>query len=68
MARKKWRLTYSDSPGEDPFPSQRKAYEFIQLLAVGGTGVVRVWVDEGAGRGWELFERVDLAEVAGTKG
>jgi hypothetical protein len=64
--RKKWRLTYPGGHVEDRFTSKRATYEFLQSLARGGTtGAVRVWVDEGAGRGWDLYERVNLAEIGG---
>lgn len=32
-----------------------------------GVRQIEVWVDDGLGCGWELYETVDLAELAGMK-
>lgn len=70
--RKKW-ATKLNTPGAPMknFPSETKAFANVRELAkfvqggteIGGT-TVKVFVDEGLGRGWELFEVVDLADAA----
>lgn len=51
--------------------SKVEAYRHVQAEAAEWargvrqhSGHVRVWVDEGLGTGWELYETVDLDEVA----
>ncbi len=70
--RKKWAT--GEGVKRDEFTSRRATYEWVQTLArshAAGMEPVRhltVWVDEGLGRGWELYETVDLADLAGMKG
>jgi len=54
--RKKWQLRYQGTRVTDDFTSEKAAYEFIGVLA-------RTWAAEQTGRGWECFERVDLADL-----
>jgi len=62
MARKKWRLKKIPPFTYESAPSMTKAYErviyFRDQYAAGTSHVhhVNVEVDEGHGRGWELFE------------
>ena len=72
--RKKWQLRYRTTTDVDTFPSQRKAYEFIQSLASayradpGRTDPrVYVYVDEGDSRGWRRYEDLMLSELAPAK-
>lgn len=65
MARKKWRTVYPGSTETDTFPSQTKAYDFVDALrsqwAAGGTtGALTVQVDEGSG--WEPYEHINFAK------
>jgi hypothetical protein len=54
----------------DEFPSMKQAYEFVQALTFSyAAGQIEnprltVWVDEGDGQGWRLYETLDLAELA----
>ena len=68
--RKKWAT--SIRPGlRTSHQSQAAAYRKVAFYAeqyaagmLSGSQVA-VWVDEGAGRGWELFETVTLSDLAG---
>lgn len=69
MARKKWRIVYPGCSDVDMFPSEPKAYEFVEALrnawvagANGATGTLTVQVDELAGHGWQPYEHIDFAE------
>jgi hypothetical protein len=70
--RKKWRTRTWVGSRWVSHPSQAAAYRYIQREAQQfQAGMLRaevthvtVQVDEGLGRGWELFERVSLAELA----
>lgn len=61
--RKRYRITVDGIQSGPLFRSQSSAYDHIGTLA--STGVATVWVDESHGRGWEKFETIDLAELAG---
>jgi hypothetical protein len=60
--RKKWRLKLFPSFGYQPEASMKKAYE--RMLSIGddyrlgynNIHQVNIEVDEGDGRGWQLFE------------
>ncbi len=73
--RKKWATRAHPADGRMTWPSKPAAYRETQRLAeLFATGRLRrdlrrvtVWVDEGLGRGWELYETVDLSELAGMK-
>jgi hypothetical protein len=65
-ARKRWRLVYPGSPDSDTFPSEAKAYEFVESLRIawvagapGSTAALTVQVDEGAG--WQPVDHIDFA-------
>ncbi len=69
MARRKWRVIRPGGGDENTFPSERWAYDFVDILrrnwAEGqphSTGALTVQVDEGLGHGWETFEHIDFAE------
>lgn len=71
MARKKWQLRYRTTSAVDNFPSERKAYAFIQDLARAYAADpehtdprVYVFVDEGGERGWERYEDLMLSDFA----
>lgn len=67
--RKKWATSFPDVPGDQRqrHPSKPAVYRWLKNEAalVGGSRGphVTIWVDEGLGAGWELFERIDLREV-----
>ena len=71
-AKKLWR---TEQAGEvTSHPTRPSAYRWIhalaERLAEGETfesATVTVWVDERLGRGWELYERVDLREHAAAQ-
>lgn len=56
--RRKWRVEPDQGWQAYSFPSEPKAYEYVQKICKdpGGTERIKVWIDERAGRGWELFE------------
>jgi hypothetical protein len=65
MPGKKWRTVYPGSSEVDEFPSEGKAYVWVENLrtawASGGpTGSLTVQVDEGFG--WQLYEHINFAE------
>jgi hypothetical protein len=67
--RKTWRVVYPNSPDDNLFPSERWAYDFVDILrrhwAKGepySTGSLTVQVDEGFG--WQPYEHIDFAEEA----
>lgn len=66
MARKKWRTVYAGSTEIDEFPSEVKAYVWVEnlrsaWLSGGATGSLTVQVDEGLGLGWQPYEHIDFA-------
>ncbi len=73
--RKKWATRLHPASQRVTHPSKTAAYRYVRNQAVAlRAGMLRadlnrctVWVDEGLGRGWELYETVDLAELAGMK-
>jgi hypothetical protein len=62
--RKKWKVTYRGTDATDTFTSEKKTYEWLNLLARSHATLpdpnVAVWVDEG--RGWKRFDEQNLAE------
>lgn len=67
--RKKWKVTYTGSDATDQFTSEKKTYEFLRSLAKSYRADpasmdprVKVWVDEGDSRGWQLYDDPDLSE------
>lgn len=66
--RKRWRLKLYPSFGYQPEASMKKAYErmfsFQGDYAAGHSNIhqVDIQVDEGLGRGWELFEICEFPE------
>lgn len=68
--RKKWSTTWSNPAlGRSAHRSEKAAYAWISEQATAlregralRSTIVNVWVDEGLGRGWERYERVDLRE------
>lgn len=73
--RKKWKITYTGSDATDQFPSEKKTYEHLRLIAslhahgtAGAAPRVKVWVHEGDSRGWQLFDDPDLSEWAALAG
>jgi hypothetical protein len=68
--RKKWQTRFVGRPRRHA--SQAATYRYIEELrqdwGLGAISVrqLTVWVDEGDGRGFQLYERVDLGIPAGT--
>ena len=70
--RKKWATRLHPAEKRKTHTSQTAAYRHIRdLAALYANGSLRadlnrvsVWVDEGHGRGWELYETVNLADLA----
>lgn len=70
--RKKWATRHHPGASRRSHGSQVATYRHIQSLAEEyRLGMIRadlnrvsVWVDEGLGRGWELYETVNLADLA----
>ena len=70
--RKKWATRHHPAEQRRVHPSQAAAYRYVQKEAghyrLGALRAdltrITVWVDEGLGRGWELYETVDLSEIA----
>jgi hypothetical protein len=65
--RKKWRVVYPGAPEVDEFPSEVKAYVWVENLrtawvAGGPTSALTVQVDEGFG--WTPYEHINFAEEA----
>jgi hypothetical protein len=62
--RKKWRLKMIPTFTEWPVPSMRKAYEMVAARrrdyedGVSNIHHVKVYVDEGDGQGWQLYEEI----------
>lgn len=57
--RKKWRVEIDDGRIAYSFPSERKAFEYANTNGRSWAArEIRILVDEGRGRGWELFERL----------
>lgn len=46
------------------FPSENRAYEYVRFIRANPrvTTQIKVWVDERAGRGWELFDEQTKGE------
>lgn len=62
--RKKWSTTWVDAnESRQNHRSEKATYTWIRAQSTNREGRVRVYVDEGHGQGWELFEVVDLSEV-----
>jgi len=70
MARKKWKTVSHPTFTERRHGSQKAAYEYIsewrERWQAGTSRVssVTVYVDEGDGRGWRTFERLNFAAEA----
>ncbi len=70
--RKKWATRQHPADPRTTHPSKPAAYRYVQQQAeYFHLGMIRrdlnrinVYVDEGHGRGWELYETVDLADLA----
>lgn len=67
--RKKWKVTYEGADAFDQFTSENKTYEWLRSLAAshaaGQSSMdprVKVWVDEGGSRGWQLHDDPNLSE------
>jgi hypothetical protein len=66
-AKRKWR-TVTSTAGARPksHPSQPAVYRFVNQMreaftsGVSSASQVTVYVDEGMGAGWELYERCDF--------
>jgi hypothetical protein len=72
--RKLWATSFRGVPDKRRHESKAVAYRYVQNATTNYAAGVRyrtthvnVWVDERGGRGWELYETVDLAELAGMK-
>lgn len=73
--RKKWAASWDGRPRDLAAPghSKKAVYDWIakaaaELSRSSYPPIVNVWVDEGLGRGWERYERVDLREHAAARG
>ncbi len=70
--RKKWATRHHPGETRRTHTSKPAAYRYVQEQAEHyRTGLLRsdlnrinVYVDEGLGRGWELYETVNLADLA----
>ncbi|MEU7170265.1 hypothetical protein ABZ949_02085 [Micromonospora tulbaghiae] len=67
--RKKWKVTYTGNDAVDQFPSEKKTYEWLRSLAATHAANpssmdprVKVWVNEGDSRGWQLYDDLNLSE------
>lgn len=73
MAGRKWRVEPDAGWAPASFPSRTRAYDYVHRVAAEPTATsrIRVLVDEGGGRGWELFEVLsvdDLQALAASAG
>lgn len=69
-ARKKWATSFPWIPADkrQRHPSEPAVYRYLKeqagMVAQLRSTLVTIWLDEGDGRGWQIYERVDLREVA----
>lgn len=67
--RKKWATSFSQIPPmtKKPHQSEPAVYRYLKEQAARvdalRSPMVTIWVDEGDGKGWSAFERVDLRKV-----
>lgn len=70
--RKKWSSTWMGDTryGRKSHPSQRAAYNWIRVQAnlyaqrvILPSYTINVYVDEGDGQGWQLYESIKLADI-----
>jgi hypothetical protein len=66
VARKLWKVEIGDYEGGIQMAarpeSKAKAYDIYVANAAGVYDYAEVWVDERDGRGWQLYERINLAD------
>lgn len=70
--RKKWATRHHPGSPRTTHTSKPAAYRYVQQQAEhyrlgmlrGDLNRITVYVDEGLGRGWDLYETVNLAELA----
>lgn len=68
MTRKKWATSFPQIVSDKTkHPSEPAVYRYLKDQAghvdALRSPIVTIWVDEGDGQGWTVFERVDLREV-----
>lgn len=65
--RKKWGFTVNDGEMQR-HTSERAVYDAALTEAENWVvGKITVWVEEGDGHGWCVYERLDLAELAESR-
>lgn len=66
--RKLWSTTFMGDPMRRRHESRAAAYRYVEndrrnwLCGALRWHVIDIWVDERDGRGWQRYERIDLAE------
>ncbi len=73
--RKKWATRLNPADQRKTHPSEAAVWRYVNAVADQyRSGLLRrdlsrltVWVDEGLGRGWELYETVNLADWAASR-
>lgn len=64
--RKLWSTTIMAEPGRKSHESKAAVYRYfrndLRRRKATENAIVDVWVDERGGAGWELYERVNLAD------
>lgn len=71
--RKRWSTMSLPGAGRVEHDSKAATYRWVQKqVALWSEGALRhptlsVWFDDGDGRGWHLYERVDLREHAAAQ-
>lgn len=69
MPRKKWAFRVNDEESmHEGFGSETAVYDAVRAEAENwASGRIRVYVDEREGFGWQLYELLDLAELAASR-